>query len=112
VIVEIGGNDLLGPTSAEQFERDLDRLLRMLQPEDREIVMLELPLPPTYNRIGRIQRRLAADYNVRLIHRRHFARVFLHSGGTLDGLHLSNSGHASMARMIGEQLRLERPSPN
>jgi len=46
VLLEIGGNDLLGSTTADQFEERLDQLLRDVCRADRPVVMVELPLPP------------------------------------------------------------------
>lgn len=46
VLVEIGGNDLLGTTTSSQFGHDLDRLLGQLSAPGRQIIMFELPLPP------------------------------------------------------------------
>ena len=55
IVVEIGGNDILGGTPAKQFERDLDQLLSVLAvQENRQVLMFELPLPPFYNAYGRV----------------------------------------------------------
>jgi acyl-CoA thioesterase-1 len=101
VIIEIGGNDMLayGKTAAE-FEADLAKLLDLASSEGSRIVMLELPLPPTYNGFGRVQRRLAAEYGAILVPKRRFAAVFAAPGATVDGLHLSQRGQNMMAEMI------------
>ena len=62
--------------------------------------MLELPLPPLYNRFGAVQRRLARRFGVVLVPKRYFANVLAGDESTLDGLHLSHIGHAKMSRMI------------
>ena len=67
VVVEIGGNDLLGPTTTEQFAQDLDALLTHLATPDRQIVLFELPLPPFRHEYGRVQRLVAQRHNVQLI---------------------------------------------
>jgi acyl-CoA thioesterase-1 len=100
VLVEIGGNDLLGSTSAAEFELSLDRLLTRVSRADNAVIMLELPLPPLYNRFGEIQRRLARRHDVVLIPKRYFANVLAGSNATLDGLHLSRVGHQKMSTMI------------
>lgn len=41
VLLEIGGNDLLGPTSAETFDQNLDELLTLVKGPGRTIVMFE-----------------------------------------------------------------------
>ena len=100
VLLEIGGNDLLGETSAVQFERDLDRLLAAAKAEGRTLVMFELPLPPLSNEYGRIQRRLAARYGVHLIPKRVLISVLAGGGATLDSIHLTNAGHKQMAAAV------------
>jgi len=97
VLIEIGGNDLLGETTSAQFERDLEALLAQVVAKGRTIVMFELPLPPLCNEYGRIQRRLAARHGVRLIPKRVFISVLAGGGATLDSIHLSESGHQRMA---------------
>lgn len=100
VVVEIGGNDILGSTSSAQFASDLDALLASLVAADRQIVMLELPLPPFYHEFGRVQRAVAAKHNVILIPKRVFLSVIAGSDSTLDTIHLSQSGHQFMADCV------------
>ncbi len=70
VLVEIGGNDMLGSTPAAKFERDLDELLAAVCRPGRVVLMFELPLPPSYNAYGRAQRRVAWKHGVQLIPKR------------------------------------------
>ena len=42
MILEIGGNDLLGEVDAARFGRDLNQLLMAIRPKAHSIVMLEL----------------------------------------------------------------------
>ena len=100
VVLEIGGNDLLGSSSSQTFAADLDRLLQTLHTPERRLVMLELPLPPFHNRFGTIQRTLAKRYDVLLVPKREFAQAIFAPGATLDGLHFSPEGHRLMAEMI------------
>jgi len=104
VVIEIGGNDVLGETSRAQFADDLAELLAALDRPNRELVMLELPLPPLYNSFGRAQRALAARHGAALISKRDFAAILFTEGATLDGLHLSERGHRLMAEMIRRRL--------
>ena len=62
VILEIGGNDLLGGTSIPSFRQDLEKMLAAVCRPQRRVVMIELPLPPFYNRYGMVQRALAKSY--------------------------------------------------
>jgi acyl-CoA thioesterase-1 len=100
VLLEIGGNDLLGSTSLADFERDLDELLQGLRGPGRIVVMFELPLPPFCNGFGRAQRRLAHKNNVRLIPKRVFVEVLTTEGATVDSVHLSRRGHELMAATV------------
>ena len=97
VLLEIGGNDMLGTTTSERFESDLDALLTRVVAADRVTLMFELPLPPFRNEYGRIQRRLAAKHGVRLIPKHVFCAVLTGDGMTVDGIHLTRAGHLRMA---------------
>ncbi|MBM4004026.1 MAG: acyl-CoA thioesterase [Planctomycetes bacterium] len=105
VVVEIGGNDILGSTTSAQFESNLDALLAHLATADRQIVMFELPLPPFYHEYGRVQRTVATRYNVILIPKRVFLSVIAGTDSTLDTIHLSQSGHQFMADCVWRLIR-------
>lgn len=100
VILEIGGNDILGTTTASDFERDLDRLLDLLSRRHRRIVMFELPMPPFYNAFGAAQRKVARRYGVVLIPKRVLMGIFAADGATLDSIHLTQSGHRRLAEIV------------
>ena len=102
MLIEIGGNDLLSGRDSRQIEADLDRLLVRLSTPHRTLVMFELPVPPIPGgyEFARLQRRLAHRHAVRLIPRREFANVLLTPGATIDGLHLSPSGHRVLADLL------------
>jgi acyl-CoA thioesterase-1 len=97
VLIEIGGNDLLGTTTSADFDRDLESLLQRVCIPGRTVLMFELPLPPLMNEYGRVQRRLAARYDVKLIPKRVLMSVLAADGNTLDSIHLSPAGHQRMA---------------
>jgi acyl-CoA thioesterase I len=100
ILLEIGGNDLLGRTSPAEFEEWLNLLLAVVSGPGREVVMFELPLPPLCNEWGIIQRRAAAKYGVKLIPKRVFVGVLTAAGATLDSVHLSQAGHERMADTV------------
>jgi acyl-CoA thioesterase I len=100
VLLEIGGNDMLGTTTSERFESDLDALITRVVAADRVTLMFELPLPPFRNEFGRIQRRLAAKHGVRLIPKHVFCEVLTADGMTIDGIHLTRAGHVRMAEVV------------
>jgi len=105
VIVEIGGNDLLGGRSAAEFEQDLDQLLTKVCSDGRRVVMFELPLPPFYLRFGEAQHKLARNHGVTLIPRRVLARVLFSEAATLDSIHLSETGHRRLAEEVAARLK-------
>lgn len=100
VLLEIGGNDILGSTSTAQFEKNLDALLSELEAPDRQLIMLELPLPPFYHEYGRIQRNLAWKHHVALVPKRVFLSIIAGNESTLDSIHLSQTGHQNMAEVV------------
>lgn len=100
VVLEIGGNDLLGSTTPEAFDRDLAELLGRVCAPDRVVLMFELPSLPLANNYGRIQRRLAAEHGVALIPKRVLMGVLTGGGATLDSVHLSKQGHEKMAAIV------------
>ncbi len=104
VILEIGGNDLLGGTSIHQFREDLDKMLTLVCVPHRRVAMIELPLPPFYNRFGMVQRDLAKSHGVTLIPKRYLAKTICTPGATVDGIHLSNAGHVLFARTLSVML--------
>ena len=100
VLIEIGGNDLLANAPANDFERDLEALLKEVERPGNKVVMFELPLLPHKIAFGRIQRRLAAQYGVTLIPKRYFIDVLGSTGTTSDGLHLSAAGAEKMSDFV------------
>lgn len=109
VFIEIGGNDVLGGTTAKKFRDDLDRLLAQLSQGDRQLVMFELPLPPLQGDFGRAQRSLARKYNVALVPKRVMLRVLAAEGATVDTIHLSPAGHQSMCEEVYRLLQSAWP---
>jgi acyl-CoA thioesterase-1 len=109
VLLEIGGNDLLGSTSSAQFARDLDALLTHICTPGRQVIMFELPLPPFHNEYGRMQRTLAKKHNVSLVPKLVLLLVLAEGDATLDTIHLSESGHKRMAACVGRIVRSAFP---
>lgn len=105
VLVEIGGNDVLGTTTARDFEQGMDRLLTRICVPDRSVLMFEVPLPPLGNDYGIIQRRLAAKHKVPLIPKRILIGVLTGHEATTDSIHLSQSGHNHMAAVVWDVIR-------
>jgi acyl-CoA thioesterase-1 len=100
VLLEIGGNDVLGSTTPAEFATNLDLLLTQLSSPGRQLVMLELPLPPFYHVFGRIQRRLAKKHGVKLVPKRVFLSILAGGDATLDSIHLSQAGQQKMADVV------------
>ena len=107
VIVEIGGNDLLGGTDPSMFRKDLDSLVSSLCSQNHQVLVVELPLFPFQNAFGEAQRSIVAKYRVAMLPKRCFAQVLATENGTLDGIHLSQTGHAAMARIMAAVIKPE-----
>ena len=107
VLIEIGGNDLLGTTSSDEFAVSLDTLLHKI-PASSHCAMFELPLLPFHGGYGEVQRALAKKYNVILIPKKVLTEVIGGNGNTLDGLHLSQKGHDALARTVFRMLAITR----
>lgn len=100
VLLEIGGNDLLGDTPVAQFERDLDELLTLVCGPGRRALLMELPLLPFANEFGRAQRRVAARHSVALVPKRMLVSVLTADGATVDSIHLTQHGQEIMAKAV------------
>jgi len=110
-ILEIGGNDVFGGASDDEFERCLGQLLTLVSARVDTVVLLELPLPPFRNRLAAIQRRLARDHKAILVPKRAYTEVIGTPDATVDGLHLSKSGQRLMAQMMLRILDAIEDSP-
>jgi acyl-CoA thioesterase I len=107
LLLEVGSNDLLEGLAVTQFEHDLDQLFARACEPGRTVWMFELPLPPLACRYGAVQRRLAHQYGVALIPRQSFLQVLTASGATVDGIHLSATGHQLMAGLLQKLLKVD-----
>ena len=105
VLLEIGGNDLLGGTSPAEFDAGLERLLAAVCRPGRTVVMLELPLPPGCHRFGLSQRRRARMHGVTLVPKRVLLSILQQGGTTVDTIHLSPEGHSQMADTLWHVLQ-------
>lgn len=109
ILCELGGNDILGSTSTEDFRKNLTLLCDKLTSRGQTVYMLELPIPPLFNRFGIAQRQVSRQFGVQLIPKRRLLKVLAHSGATLDSIHLSQSGHNLMAATMQDSLGIRDP---
>ena len=100
LLLEIGGNDLLGSTSPQEFRTSLNALLDDVCRPQRTVIMFELPLPPLYNAYGAVQRTLARSHGVHLIPKRILLSVLRADGTTVDSIHLSSFGQQRMSEVV------------
>jgi len=105
VLLEIGGNDLTGSTTVEKFSKDLDALLSFVCQEQRQVIMLELPLFPFHNQFGAVQRRIARKHGVKLVPKRVFISVLTSPDSTIDSVHLTQTGHDLFAEAMWKILK-------
>jgi lysophospholipase L1-like esterase len=104
LVLLIGGNDILEGHSVAEFAKDLEHLLQTGRARRRHVVLVELPLPPLCGAYGVVQRRLARKYGATLIPKRQILAALTRSGGTVDGVHLSNAGQAHLADVVQQML--------
>jgi acyl-CoA thioesterase-1 len=107
VFVEIGGNDILGQTSLEEFRRDYDALLAKLWRPDRTLVGCELPLPPFHNGWGKVQRDIARKHGVKLIPKWRLMWILADPKNTVDTIHPTQAGQEAIAKLAAEVLRVQ-----
>jgi len=105
ILIELGGNDLLGSTSSVEFHKSLEALVQRLSEANCSIVMFELPLPPFRYDIAYSQRTLCRQYDVHLIPKRYLLNAIVGEGQTVDSLHLSSKGHAQLADFMEQILK-------
>ena len=107
IIIEIGGNDLLGTTDVSLFHEKLDALVTSLYSNKHQVLIVELPLFPFQNAFGKAQRTVAKKHNAKILPKRYFTQVLGTYNGTLDGLHLSQEGHDKMADIMLQVIQPE-----
>jgi lysophospholipase L1-like esterase len=105
ILLEIGGNDLFGPTPIKEFKQDLNQIISTLLKENHTVVMFELPILPWQYRYTRIQRELADKYRIPLIPKRFLAGIFSHKQATSDLAHLTETGHKLMADKVRDLMQ-------
>ena len=107
VLLEIGGNDLMGWGKGGDFAADLEALILAVRAPRRTLVMFELPSMPGRNDVGLAQRELSVRYGVVLIPKRLLAVVMTGAGNTQrDGIHLTATGHRRMAEQVRRLFRV------
>jgi acyl-CoA thioesterase-1 len=109
IIVEIGGNDLLGGPDSRIFYNQLDNLLSKLCLARNQVVMFETPLFPFRNSLGHAQRILAKKHGVALLPKKYLTNIIGMKNATLDGLHFSQTGHDAMAKEVFDALSFQTP---
>ena len=114
VIVLLSGNDMLGGTPAAQYASDLSLLLKRLYQGGNAVLFLEVPAPPNAPWYGWSQHMVldqwrkataATQSPVMIAPRRIVADVLFGTPqSTTDGLHLTDSGQADLAKRVQQML--------
>jgi lysophospholipase L1-like esterase len=104
ILLEIGGNDLFGPTPTKEFKQNLNQIISSLLKDEHTVVMFELPILPWQYRYTQIQRELEEKYAIILIPKRFLAGIFSHKQATSDLAHLTETGHKLMADKVSDLL--------
>lgn len=109
VLLEIGGNDIIGSTPVKAFRNDLDLILIELKSKGHQVAMFELPIFPWQWSYSRAQRELAAQHEAILIPKRIMVSVFSGKDTTSDLAHLTEKGHQQMAETVQDLLTNRKP---
>ena len=116
MLLELGGNDVLGRTNPGAFREDyrtlLERLRRRTADRVGAVVAVAIPLPPFRAAYGRAQRAACDQAGVPLIPRRVLASALFGPAATVDGLHLSPAGHRALAAALAPALAPALPPPD
>ena len=78
-----------------------------LQEAGHQVLVMELPLFPFQNSYGKAQRDVVSAHDAYLLPKRSFAKVLGTKDGTLDDLHLSQTGHDAMAKVMAGVIQCE-----
>jgi acyl-CoA thioesterase I len=106
VLIALGGNDVMDQTPLTAFRDSLEALMTSLASQGHSLILLETPLYPFQGKYGRAQRELARKHGVILLPKRILTRTLGTPDATLDGLHLSDTGHRHLARQFFERIHI------
>jgi len=106
VLIALGGNDVMDQTPLKSFRNSLDALMTSLTEQGHSLILLETPLYPFQGKYGRAQRQLARKHDAVLLPKRLITRTLGQPYATLDGLHLSDTGHRHLSQQIAEHIRI------
>ena len=106
VILEIGGNDLMGETSDAEYVENMERLLQAIRGKTQNVIFIEAPWYTFRNNFGKQQRLIAKRYNLVMVPKSVMINAIRKGSNTIDGLHLSEDGHRFMAETISKILHV------
>jgi hypothetical protein len=96
---------MLSSLPIADFERNLDRLLTLVEQKGSQAVMFELPLPLMCNEYGRVQREQAFRHHVALVPKRVLMAVLSTGDATDDSIHLTQAGHERLAGLVSQMFQ-------
>lgn len=100
VIILLGGNDMLSGGDASDYGHNLDTLVSAVKASGGLPILIQFPAIPARGAFPAAVARVARRHEVPMIHRRLLASVLGMRGSTVDGLHLSESGHHALAEAM------------
>jgi acyl-CoA thioesterase-1 len=100
VIILLGGNDMLSGADASNYEHHLDALVSAVETSGGLPILIQFPAIPARGAFPAAVAGVARRHGVPVIHRRLLASVLRMRGSTVDGLHLSESGHHALAEAM------------
>jgi lysophospholipase L1-like esterase len=116
VIIELGGHDSLRGVSRAETKANLEAMIRAARDAGAEVLLFEIPRGFVTDRFAGLDRELAREYDLELIHDGAIRQLVFFSPFTPlgswtgrklsdDGLHPNDAGHAFLADRVEAALR-------
>jgi len=107
VIILLGGNDMLSGGDVAGFERELRSLVSSVKAKGGNPMLVQFPAFPTKGAYPTTVARVARHENLAFIPRWVLAGVLAKPGSTVDGVHLSEAGHAALAESVSKWIAFD-----
>lgn len=107
VIILLGGNDMLSGGDVAGFRSELGSLVSSVKGKGGKPVLVQFPAFPTKGAYPTAIAEVARREDLGFIPRWVLAGVLAKSGSTVDGVHLSEEGHAALAEGVSKWISID-----
>jgi lysophospholipase L1-like esterase len=116
VVLELGGNDFTMGKGRRETRANLETMIRAIRETGAEVFLFEIPRGFVYDSFWGIDRQLARQHDLELVHDGAIRQLVLFGPGSpltswsgrqlsYDGLHPNDAGHAFLAGRVEASLR-------